>query len=110
MRSSQRAGSNSGVDYATVVMFLLWIALTIVLVVVLFTRGSAADAVRLASRHASKVPCAGFRHKRRNQVVNIDTLQRITESAWQPDEGLGFDASPTPVETIEERILTKDAN
>lgn len=51
-----------------------------------------------------------FRHKRRNQVISIDTLQRITDSAWQPDEGLGFDVSPTPVETIEERILTKDAN
>jgi len=111
MRSSHRAGSNSGVDYATVVMFLLWIALTIVLVVVLLTRGSAADAARSASRHASKVPCAGFpaqaqkpghqhRHSAEDHGVGLaagrGTRFRCLPNARGNDRG--------------ERILTKDAN
>jgi hypothetical protein len=39
---THKAGSDSGVDYAAVVVLLLWIAMTIVLVVLLLLRGNAA--------------------------------------------------------------------
>jgi preprotein translocase subunit SecG len=42
MSFTHKAGSDSGVDYATVVVFLLWLVMTIGLVVFFVLRSSAA--------------------------------------------------------------------
>jgi preprotein translocase subunit SecG len=41
MRLDHRAGCDSGVDYTTVVVFTIWIAMTIVLVVLAVLRSNA---------------------------------------------------------------------
>jgi len=43
MRLDHRAGCDSGVDYTTVVVFTIWIAMTIVLVVLAVLRSNAVE-------------------------------------------------------------------
>jgi hypothetical protein len=63
MSFTHKAGSDSGVDYATVAVFLLWLVMTIGLVVFLVVTSSAAEfpSMECASASAPSLESSGER-------------------------------------------------
>lgn len=57
MSSSHKAGSNSGIDRGVVIIFLLWVAITIVVAVtlVLQARGQSLPVAGMREIHRSRV-------------------------------------------------------